>query len=276
MHNISQSLLLPVVVLLICFVLYALWCIGSILMEYTTERRNYKIQMPPFLAALSAAKPDEVAGIIARSGLLKRQKSALLIHWDYRCLRRETHVALSKRLIANEDERYRSITGRTDSAAKVAPMFGLMGTLIPLGPGIVALGRSDLTTLSSSLGIAFDTTVCGLITAAVCLVVSRIRKKWYESYMVSLESAMTTVLEIVDDMRENGTLDTVGPGTSVVDFGYAPHGYQTKMIDAAIEQSDARAAESDAARAISDAARAGAGAADKRGGTSVREESEAV
>ena len=32
--------------------------------------------------------------------------------------------------------------------AKLGPMFGLLGPLIPLGPGIVALGQGDTVTLS--------------------------------------------------------------------------------------------------------------------------------
>jgi len=34
---------------------------------------------------------------------------------------------------------------RSDFMARIAPMLGLMGTLIPLGPGLSALGEGDLT-----------------------------------------------------------------------------------------------------------------------------------
>ena len=127
--------------------------------------------------------------------ILKRQKAAL-IH----LLRRisysdNTREALARQLIADEEARYRKITKITDIIARVAPMFGLMGTLIPLGPGLIALGQGDTKTLSDSLLIAFDTTVAGLITGAVAYVVSGIRKSWYEQYMVALETLMETVLE---------------------------------------------------------------------------------
>ena len=69
-------------------------------------------------------------------------------------------------------------------------MFGLMGTLIPLGPGLIALGQGDTKTLSSSLLIAFDTTVAGLISAAVSYIISSVRNRWYEEYMVNLETVM--------------------------------------------------------------------------------------
>lgn len=56
--------------------------------------------------------------------------------------------------------------------AKLGPMFGLLGTLIPLGPGIVALGQGDTVTLSESMNVAFDTTIAGVISAAVASVIS--------------------------------------------------------------------------------------------------------
>ena len=74
-------------------------------------------------------------------------------------------------------------------------MFGLMGTLIPLGPGLIALGQGDTKTLSDSLLIAFDTTVAGLISGAVSYVISGVRKSWYEQYMIGLETIFEAVLE---------------------------------------------------------------------------------
>ena len=88
----------------------------------------------------------------------------------------------------------------SDMLAKLAPMFGLLGTLIPLGPGIVALGEGDTFTLSNSLLIAFDTTVAGLIAAAAALVVTAVRKSWYNRYIKDLD----TVAECILEMEKNG------------------------------------------------------------------------
>ena len=70
-----------------------------------------------------------------------------------------------------------------------------MGTLIPLGPGIIALGQGDTFTLSNSLLIAFDTTVAGLVCALIALVISTIRKIWYRNDMSILETLMECILE---------------------------------------------------------------------------------
>ena len=117
---------------------------------------------------------------------------------EYSAYPAHTREALARQLIADEENRYAKITRITDLIARVAPMFGLMGTLIPLGPGLIALAQGDTKTLSDSLLIAFDTTVAGLISAAISFVISGIRKGWYEQYMTGLETIMETILEEQD------------------------------------------------------------------------------
>ena len=108
----------------------------------------------------------------------------------------EPRIALAKKLLLDEEKHYLGRVRVSDLIAKVAPMFGLMGTLIPLAPGLIALGQGDTKTLSDSLLIAFDTTVAGLISAAVSLLISSVRKSWYAGYSSSLEAVMEAVLDV--------------------------------------------------------------------------------
>ena len=211
LHAVSQALLAPDIIMLLAFIAYALFCIGSIIAERFSERRHFKVTMPQFLADLMAAKEDEIPGVIERSGLLNRQKIALLTVYDYRILPGDALVALIKRLVNEEESRYDRITSRNNTAARVSPMLGLMGTLIPLGPGIQALGKANAEVLSNSLLIAFDTTVAGLVVAAVCLVVGKIRTNWYSNYMSALDSAMATMLQKIEDMRNEGKIQVKEP-----------------------------------------------------------------
>ena len=142
-------------------------------------------------------REDGLADLIETSGLLRRQKKALLELAESRGLPKDTLTALAERLLATEEARNARTTSVTDMIAKLGPMFGLLGTLIPLGPGIVALGQGDTVTLSESMNVAFDTTIAGVISAAVASVISHIRKRWYNDDMVSLETLMEAVLEEV-------------------------------------------------------------------------------
>ena len=102
-----------------------------------------------------------------------------------------------------DDARQRSIR-RTELVTKVGPMMGLICTLIPLGPGIVAMGQGQVDVLSESLLVAFDGTVSGLVAAVVAMVITTVRKRWYRQYSVAMEALMTTLLEKADEARAAG------------------------------------------------------------------------
>lgn len=157
--------------------------------------------LPALVRQINEAPVAALGSVVENSGLLRRQKSALAELLSYKELPFDSLDAISRRILSTEEEFYAKRTSRTDLIARVAPMFGLMGTLIPLGPGIVALSSGDTQTLSSSLLTAFDTTVSGLIAAAVAYFISMSRKRWYISYMISLESAMIAILDRLAEER---------------------------------------------------------------------------
>lgn len=75
-----------------------------------------------------------------------------------------------------------------DFLARIAPMLGLMGTLIPLGPGLAALGEGELTILATAVSVAFDTTVLGLLVGIAGFVMGRLRRRWYDELLSSMEA----------------------------------------------------------------------------------------
>jgi len=76
--------------------------------------------------------------------------------------------------------RGRTRVDRADLLARAGPMLGLMGTLIPLGPGLSALGRGDVAALATAVTVAFDTTVLGLAVGIVGFVLGRARRRLYD------------------------------------------------------------------------------------------------
>jgi len=192
---ISGSLQIPTIIILIILIAIAIFMLGSIIAEYFTDHRKLKTSIPDLIDRLQDKSASEMESIINWADILKRQKTALVYLIKRISYPDNTREALARQLIAEEETRYRKITKITDIVARIAPMFGLMGTLIPLGPGLIALGQGDTKTLSDSLLIAFDTTVAGLVAGAISYVVSGIRKSWYEQYMTALETLMETILE---------------------------------------------------------------------------------
>lgn len=78
---------------------------------------------------------------------------------------------------------------RADLLARIPPMLGLMATIIPLGPGLAALGQGNPGELASAVTVAFDATVLGLVAGIGGLVVGKLRRRWYEELLEGLEEA---------------------------------------------------------------------------------------
>ena len=63
---------------------------------------------------------------------------------------------------------------------RLGPGLGLIGTLIPMGTGLAALGEGDIAGLSADLVIAFTTTVVGLTLGIASFFFLVIRRRWTE------------------------------------------------------------------------------------------------
>ena len=195
LRAVSSALEIPVTAILVLFLAFAVFSVGWIVVEFFTERRKMKACLPELTEKLLHS--DDPAGQLEEAeGLLRRQRDMLrelTVHPDFSP---ELRRGLADNLLEKEQSRYDRILKRTNLAARLSPMFGLLGTLIPLGPGIIALGTGDTAALSASLLTAFDTTVAGLIAAAFFLVISGIRRRWYNEYMSDLETLTDCLLEL--------------------------------------------------------------------------------
>lgn len=195
----SQIFLVPTMIVLFVCILVSILSIGSILMEYFQERKKNKFELEDFLQQINDKNIDEYSSEVIKSDLLRRQKDTILKLLDNVNLSSMGVQGVAQKLLLKDENHYDKIVYKTDLVAKLGPMFGLIGTLIPLGPGLLALGEGDALTLSKSLLIAFDTTIAGLIAAAICFIISRIRKKWYEEYVMNTQAIMEYILEEVTD-----------------------------------------------------------------------------
>ena len=198
LRAVSAGLQIPTIIILLCLVALTVVLLGSLVVEYFTERKQLSGSIPELIDALQGKDARGLAAVIENSGLLQRQKAAVLELVKRENLPLETRIALAKKLLLDEEKHYVGRVRVSDLISKIAPMFGLMGTLIPLAPGLIALGQGDTKTLSDSLLIAFDTTVAGLISAAVSLFISSVRKSWYAGYSSSLEAVMDAVLDCTE------------------------------------------------------------------------------
>lgn len=83
---------------------------------------------------------------------------------------------------------------RSRVLARLGPVVGVMGTLIPLAPALVGLGRGDTQTLADRLVTAFSVAVIGLLVGALGYVVTLMRERMYREDL----SDMEYLLEILE------------------------------------------------------------------------------
>lgn len=199
LHSITQILLTPVMIVLTIFFIYALINLGVLLAEYY-RRRKTKFDIKNFISQLLSLKgqnPDEMIKVIEAGEIPNSQKDVLITMVKSSNMSPAYRESLAIKMVEDESIWASKKLERTDIIAKIAPAIGLMGTLIPLGPGLTALGAGDIQSLSQHLLIAFDAAVLGMASAAIAFVTSKIRRRWYEEEISNLETMVDTMLEIL-------------------------------------------------------------------------------
>lgn len=82
---------------------------------------------------------------------------------------------------------------RTRLLVRAGPALGLMGTMIPLAPGLKALGDGNMAQLATDLRIAFAATVVGLLVGTVAFALTLTRTRMYTEDLTALERAAARV-----------------------------------------------------------------------------------
>jgi biopolymer transport protein ExbB/TolQ len=200
LHAISQSLLIPVMVVLALFFIYALINLGILVAEYYKRRKvktDIKVLIGQLMSVKSSGDPEKIKEIVNSAEIPASHKEVLRTMVDSRDTSPEYRESLALKLVEDEGIAAAKKLERTDIIAKIAPAVGLMGTLIPLGPGLTALGVGNIQSLAQHLLIAFDAAVLGMASAAVAFTISKIKRRWYEEELSDLETLADTLLEIM-------------------------------------------------------------------------------
>ena len=189
LNMISQSLQIPVIIFLIIFAIFAVLTLGSLVAEYTSRKNVSANLIEDLIYSISNANSlEEIKDLIKNAKIYESQKVILIKILRSSSLTNESRQTLARKLIEFEENKFAKKIERTDIITRIGPTLGLMGTLIPMGPGLAALGAGDVNTLASAIIVAFDTSVVGIGAGAVGYFVSKIRRRWYEEYLSNLDA----------------------------------------------------------------------------------------
>ncbi len=193
LYTFSSALLCPVVITLILLAVYSLVLIGEFASE--SARRHRDIEKLDFycnstrkhIVNRDLEKAASSLRLVGQNFLVRSFAMAAADHLEKNMIpaiewiSQDYEIKMAKRL------------EQTRIVATIAPMLGLMGTLIPLGPALIGLSQGDIVQLANNLMIAFATTVIGLFAGCIGYVLTQIRKRWYWQDMADIDYILDTL-----------------------------------------------------------------------------------
>lgn len=71
--------------------------------------------------------------------------------------------------------------------SRSAPMLGLVATMIPMGPALLALTRSDAQGVGENMVVAFSAVILALIAASLTFLMLTVRRRWLLTELRAIE-----------------------------------------------------------------------------------------
>lgn len=180
LYWISTGLLVPVIVVLILLFARALLLIGSFFGQYVSVRKTEAL----LEKELNSLSKDNISTLKER---LPKAGNSIVLGYMHRMLEKKDSEPHVLKCIADFEIAAASNLSSSKILAKMGPMLGLMGTLIPMGPALVGLSTGDIASMAYNMQVAFATTVVGLFSAAIGFVTSLVKTRWYSQDKANLQ-----------------------------------------------------------------------------------------
>jgi biopolymer transport protein ExbB/TolQ len=181
LFDISEALLVPVLVLTVAALALVLVEAGSLLVEVRRRRHRNLWELERAVeecrARLAAGRPNEALAVLLPFAWNERMEDALAGVVE-QCARPDAEARIGKRLAEFDYLSLRRLE-RTRILVRMGPALGLMGTLIPLSPALAGLAVGDVATLTENLRVAFSVTVAGLLIGAFAFAIALVRDRLY-------------------------------------------------------------------------------------------------
>ena len=180
LYWISTGLLVPVIVLLIVLFGRALLLIGTFFGQYLSVRKTEALLKQEF----DSLNRDNMTMLSER---LPNGQKSLVVSYIRRMLEHKDSEAHLQKLLSDFEIASAADLATSKTLAKMGPMLGLMGTLIPMGPALVGLSTGDIASMAYNMQVAFATTVVGLFSAAIGFITGQVKARWYQHDSVNLQ-----------------------------------------------------------------------------------------
>lgn len=177
---VSDSLLIPDIIVLLVLFVRALFLVGSFYNQYITKYKNER-QLRPILNQLTPERMEEL------QAALPEKDNSLYIKYLRAILARPTDDTYADYMITNFENDAEKDVVTSKLLAKVGPILGLIGTLIAMSPALTGLSQGDISKMASNMQVVFATTVVGLVVSLVGLVTLQFKQRWYAKEVNQLD-----------------------------------------------------------------------------------------
>ncbi|MDO4217539.1 MAG: MotA/TolQ/ExbB proton channel family protein [Bacteroidales bacterium] len=187
LFGIANSLLVPDIVLLILFFVWALIMLGITYGAFTARNKNQRL----FQELIHHLEPSQLPEIKER---LKKSSPSLFI--DYLCdlMNANPNDDYTNWLLNDFETQAAKDVNKARLLTKVGPVLGLMGTLISMSPALVGLSTGDISGMAYNMQVVFATTVLGLVISIIGLFVQQTKQRWYAQDVNNLERVAHTLV----------------------------------------------------------------------------------
>ncbi len=175
MYLMSDFFMAPVLFLLVILFVYSLYAIGQCGAQALQRKQNQF----GFQQFLSGDHKQKVLGF-PLAELVKQSKLT-----DKTVNKDLLDVAALKEL-----ETVRNVS-------RLAPMLGLIATMIPMGPALKSLADGDVQGISDNLIIAFSAVIFGLVIASITFWIASVKKRWLAEELVALTDEQHQLIPFV-------------------------------------------------------------------------------
>lgn len=202
LYTISTALLYPVVILLMFLCLWLMVYAGGFMAEMVKRRRlRTDRHVADYMEEMQRTRqlPPELARHLPAGVVIYARELGPIVLGEGR-FREERVEELNQRkehALAREVDKIRLVV-------RIGPSLGLMGTLIPMGTGLAGLTQGNMAQLSSSLILAFTTTVVGLALGITAHFFSVVKERWMTEDMRHINLITEAVTHGMDDRSGDG------------------------------------------------------------------------
>ncbi|PAJ74069.1 hypothetical protein CJF42_12620 [Pseudoalteromonas sp. NBT06-2] len=160
MANVSEILMAPVLVAILILFIYAIYTLGRFLSQYLIRKKNYI----NYFKNIENKKNKLFTGFPIHNYFVKNPTAS----------EDEIEVYALKKL-----ETLRIVT-------RIAPMLGLIATMIPMGPALKSLADGNIQGISENLIIAFAAVIWGLVISTITFWPASVKKRWFAQEIINI------------------------------------------------------------------------------------------